>query len=201
MAPYTRPVTSPSSNSWILSNKVEDLVRIVLLILIIAIAITSKVYTGISLRRRRMLNNESSQQEKESISKSPHKRNDSTLSQPENLNRRLQALREELSQPASKPIYPWVAAPTPLPGPYDAPYYPLPLPTIKRYSDDPNPETPIKTEDVSEETKDIPESTPTISYIHHLSPDTTSDQNPMIRGTITVSNHGWRRTQWTISKG
>jgi hypothetical protein len=201
MAPYTRPATSPFPNTSILSNGVEDLVRIVLLISIIAIAITYKAYAGLSLQRRRMLYQESSHQEKESISKPPHKRNDSTLSHPEDPNRHLQALKEELSQPASKPVYPWTAPPTPLPGPYDAPYYPLPLPSIRECPDNANPETPIKTEDVSEEMKSTPESTHTTSFTHHLSPDSTSDQKAMVRGTITISNHGWRRTHWTVSKG
>ncbi|EAT82676.1 hypothetical protein SNOG_10341 [Parastagonospora nodorum SN15] len=54
--------------------------------------------------------------------------------QPEEQNQRLKALKEELSHAEYIPIYPWIAPPTPLPGPYDAPYYPLP--SIRKYSHD-----------------------------------------------------------------
>jgi hypothetical protein len=173
------------------STNLVDLVKITILISVIFIAI--KAYAILLPRRTTMLETQSVHQEKESKSNLPIRRKDSTVSQAGEPNERLQALKQELSHTALQPVYPWIAPPTPLPGPYDAPYYPLPLPSIRTYSDD-------AASKPTEETRDIAEETRTVSYTRRES-NSTPDQEPTIRGTVTVSNHGWRRTQWTVSKG
>jgi hypothetical protein len=173
------------------STNLVDLVKITILISVIFIAI--KAYAILLPRRTTMSETQSVRQEKESKSNLPIRRKDSTVSQAGEPNERLQALKQELSHTALKPVYPWIAPPTPLPGPYDAPYYPLPLPSIRTYSDD-------AASKPTEETKDIAEETRTVSYTRRES-NSMPDQEPTIRGTVTVSNHGWRRTQWTVSKG
>jgi hypothetical protein len=115
-------------------------------------------------------------------------------------NHYLQSLQQETLQPILSPIYPWISPPKELPGPYDAPYYPPPLPTIKTeesLQNDRQPET-IKTKLSSD---DVPEELETISYTHRISTTSTSDQESLVEGTVTVSTKGWRRTQWTVTAG
>jgi hypothetical protein len=206
MAPLSKYTTSFPLQAFIPLNSFDDFIKAVLVISAVAITVTS--YAVLSLRRRRRrttMDLENFRKEKEPISKISHIRNDSTLSQPEDPNRRLLAIQEELSQSSARPVYPWIAPPTPLPGPYDAPYYPLPLPSIRALTDNSTATTSkpsIMTEDVSSETNETPEETHITSYTRQLSPDTAPEQTPpTIYGTTTISNHGWRRTQWTVSKG
>lgn len=115
-------------------------------------------------------------------------------------NQYLQSLQQETLQPILSPIYPWISPPQNLPGPYDAPYYPVPLPTIKTEESlqDRNQSTTIKTEPHSE---DVPEELSTISYTRRVSPNSMPDQESLLEGTVTVSTKGWRRTQWTVTAG
>ncbi len=115
-------------------------------------------------------------------------------------NQYLQSLRQETLQPILSPIYPWIAPPQDLPGPYDAPYYPPPLPTIKTEESLQNDNQPgtTKTEPPSD---DVPEELETITYTRRISTTSTSDQESLVEGTVTVSTKGWRRTQWSVTAG
>ncbi|KAI4652158.1 hypothetical protein J4E93_002355 [Alternaria ventricosa] len=115
-------------------------------------------------------------------------------------NQYLQSLQQETLQPVLSPIYPWISPPQNLPGPYDAPYYPVPLPTIKTEESlqDRTQSTTIKTEPPSE---DVPEELSTISYTRRVSPNSIPDKESLLEGTVTVSTKGWRRTQWTVTAG
>ncbi|KAI8931993.1 hypothetical protein NX059_010889 [Plenodomus lindquistii] len=99
----------------------------------------------------------------------------------------LQSLQEETLQPHLVPIHPWIAPPTPLPGPYDAPYYPLPLPTIRSSSQEPS----------TEEFQEIS----TRSYTRRPSANSELGADTVLAGSTTVSSQGWKRTQWTVSAG
>ncbi|KAH9877899.1 hypothetical protein J1614_003116 [Plenodomus biglobosus] len=99
----------------------------------------------------------------------------------------LQSLKQETLQPHLAPIHPWIAPPTPLPGPYDAPYYPLPLPTIRIHSQEPT------TDDIQELS--------TRSYTRRTSANSELSTDTVLEGSTTVSTQGWRRTQWTVSAG
>jgi hypothetical protein len=203
MAPHSRITNLSPRESWPIPNSPGDLIKIFLCVSIIATAFKS--YAVLSLRKKRSLDHRTMiKQEKDQNSPSqekkhliPHARNDSASaqtvdkvvptksSQPDESNQRLQAIQQELSSPTLKPIHPWIAPPTPLPGPYDAPYYPLP--SIRRHSDVPS--------------CDPPETHQTIPYTRRVSASNVPSEYPVLRGTITVSNHGWRRTQWTVATG
>jgi hypothetical protein len=188
MAPHPRSIEASRIETWTLRTVVETIFRIVLLIWIIAVVVKS--YVLLSLRRKTMLVQQNSCQEKMSIATLVMKEDLPQSTQPEDQNQRLKALNQELSHPEYIPVHPWIAPPTPLPGPYDAPYYPLP--SIRRYSHDSTAESPP------------PEELQSISFTRRVSTNSTSGtsaQEPILHGTSTISNHGWRRTQWTISKG
>lgn len=111
----------------------------------------------------------------------------------------LESLEKETLQPFLLPIYPWTAPPQSLPGPYDAPYFPLPLPTIGAEhptGTDTQPPT-IKTEAMPDT---APEELETIAYSRRVSPNALEPAS-LLNGTVTVSNKGWRRTQWTVTAG
>jgi hypothetical protein len=113
-------------------------------------------------------------------------------------NQYLQSLKEETIQPSLLPIYPWIAPPQPLPGPYDAPYYPLPLPTVRpeKTMNIENHAPTVKLEEVS---NDAPEELESISYTRHVSTNSTPDRESRLEGAVTVSTKGWRRIQWTVT--
>ena len=189
MAPHPRFTDLSSIGSWTLSATSGDFFKILLFISIAATAF--KTYAVLSLRRKkRMVLQISFEekdvqipcQEKETKSCQHLEQQAARPSKLEDPYQQLHALRQELSQPALKPVYPWIAPPTPLPGPYDAPYYPLP--NIRRHS-----------QGLS---CGIPEQTQTVPYIRRGS---TNTQELILHGTTTVSNHGWRRTQWTVATG
>jgi hypothetical protein len=115
-------------------------------------------------------------------------------------NQYLQSLQQETLRPTLSPIYPWMSPPQALPGPYDAPYYPPPLPTIKTEESlqIENHSPTIKIEAISD---DIPEELETISYTRRVSANSVPDYDSLLEGTVTVSNKGWRRTQWTVTAG
>jgi hypothetical protein len=186
MAPHSRFLQSSRIETWTSWMFAENFFYILLSIVIIAIAFKS--YTSLSIRRDKMLIHQLLYQETDSKLSLPTRQKEKAPSscKPEDPNQRLRALKEELSQPAFKPIHPWIAPPSPLPGPYDAPYYPLP--SIRRYSQDSS-------------TDSIPEEIQAISYTRRISTTSNTSEDPTLHGTITVSNHGWRRTQWTVSKG
>jgi hypothetical protein len=192
MAPHSRTVDRSRIEIWTMSTSAEDFFKILLFISILATAFKS--YVVLSLRKKRRLDHQiltqekegrPTIQEKESVLRQPAQQERSCQSHSDDSNERLLALRQELSQPASKPVYPWIAPPTPLPGPYDAPYYPLP--SIRRHSHDPSFETPERQQ--------------TVPYTRRVSTTSTPIQEPVLRGTTTISNHGWRRTQWTVATG
>ena len=183
MAPHSRSVDLSRIESWTTSATPGEIFKMVVFISIIASAIKS--YAVLSLRRKKKLDHLSSVQETEAVSSRPVGDKDVQSCQLEDPNQRLQALKQELLQPTLKSVYPWIAPPTPLPGPYDAPYYPLP--SIRRHSQDPSYVSP--------------EETQTISYTRRISTNSLPAQEPIVRATTTVSNHGWRRTQWTVATG
>jgi hypothetical protein len=115
-------------------------------------------------------------------------------------NQYLQSLQQETLRPTLSPIYPWMSPPQALPGPYDAPYYPPPLPTIKTEESlqIENHSPTIKIDAISD---DIPEELETISYTRRVSANSVPDYDSLLEGTVTVSNKGWRRTQWTVTAG
>jgi hypothetical protein len=184
MAPIPTSIDSARLELWTLWTLAGNFFKVLLLISVVAIAVKS--YAIVSQRRNRMLV-QTMCQEKESETSLPIRQKAPSPRQAEDQNQRLEALKAELSQTAFKPVYPWIVPPTPLPGPYDAPYYPLP--SIRRYSQDPSTTTPPR------------EEVQTVSYTRRLPPISTSPSEPTLQGTIMVSNHGWRRTQWTVSKG
>ncbi|KAF2826033.1 hypothetical protein CC86DRAFT_38201 [Ophiobolus disseminans] len=190
MAPHSRPSDPSRRDLWIMSTSPGDFFKILLFVSIVATAFKS--YVVFSLREKRLSEQKNSIQEKdvktslqenEPISRPSAEQEAVYTTQPEDPNQRLHALRQELSQPTLKPVYPWIAPPTPLPGPYDAPYYPLP--SIRRHSHDPSCESPGAQS--------------TVPYTRRISTTSTPAQEPILRGTTTISNHGWRRTQWTVA--
>lgn len=82
-----------------------------------------------------------------------------------------------------RPIYPWIAPPQPLPGPYDPRLYPLP--TIRRHSYDPS--------------VFVPEQNTSISYTRRVSTNDIPTRQATVHGSVTTSTRGWRRNQWVIS--
>ena len=100
---------------------------------------------------------------------------------------RLDSLGQELQQDVPKPIYPWTTPPQVLPGPYDQPYYPLPAPTIRRHSTDP--------EDMQ------PEEFRTISQFRRISSPGNPPRDTILHTSTTASTRGWRRTQWVVTGG
>jgi hypothetical protein len=121
--------------------------------------------------------------------------------QPSQANQYLQSLKQETLQPHLIPIHPWVAPPTPLPGPYDAPYYPLPLPTIRKHQDDPAQEASSRRVSTGSASSNDSETLSTRSYTRRLSDNSGLPYDPVLEGSTTVSTAGWRRTQWTVSAG
>ncbi|KAG9191245.1 hypothetical protein G6011_09333 [Alternaria panax] len=115
-------------------------------------------------------------------------------------NQYLQSLQQETLRPILSPIYPWMSPPQVLPGPYDAPYFPVPLPTVKS-------EKSFQAKDLSQTIKtepildNVPEELETIFYTRRVSTPSIPDQKSHLEGTATVSNKGWRRTQWTVTAG
>ncbi|KAF1832647.1 hypothetical protein BDW02DRAFT_419354 [Decorospora gaudefroyi] len=103
-------------------------------------------------------------------------------------NQYLQSLEQETIHPSLLPIYPWLSPPQPLPGPYDTPYYPLPLPSIQ-------PAKPINQEPTA---NDDPEELESICYTRRLS---TTQHSPLLSASLTISTKGWRRTQWSVTAG
>ncbi|KAH7377801.1 hypothetical protein BKA66DRAFT_150941 [Pyrenochaeta sp. MPI-SDFR-AT-0127] len=182
MPPHIRSTTSPQIETWALSDSADYLFKFVLLFSVFAAAVRS-IFICSTRRKRRMIKADSPQ-EKESIPDRP-----SLEKEP---NEYLQSLKQETLQPTLGPIYPWIAPPQPLPGPYDAPYYPLPLPTIRRHSQD------SSAHDASPEK---PEEASTISYTRRVSTNSIPEHETIIQGSTTVSTTGWRRTQWTVAAG
>jgi hypothetical protein len=115
-------------------------------------------------------------------------------------NHYLQSLERETLYPSLLPIYPWIAPPQPLPGPYDAPYYPLPLATMRpeEYFDIKTKSPAVKLEDTAD---DMPEELESISYTRRVSTNSIPNHESFLEGSVTVSTNGWRRTQWTVTAG
>ncbi|KAF2196055.1 hypothetical protein GQ43DRAFT_279883 [Delitschia confertaspora ATCC 74209] len=90
-------------------------------------------------------------------------------------------------QPVFKPIYPWVAPPRALPGPYDPRLYP-PIRTIRRHSQP----APLQGETIQSNT---------VYYARRVSTNNIPDQKSTLRGSITHISDGtssWRRNQWAV---
>jgi hypothetical protein len=86
-------------------------------------------------------------------------------------------------QPAFTPLYPWLAPPQPLPGPYDPRLYPLP--TVRRHSFDPSIRAPAQDT--------------TTSYSRRISTNDLPLQQAVLHGSVTTSTKGWRRNHWVVS--
>lgn len=184
MAPHFRSIDLSHVEDWASATDSMDFFKILLLISLVATAIKS--CTVLSLRRKRRSEYERPCQEKEQeTTNQPDEEKVSTYFPPEDPNHRLHALRQELEQPAFKPVWPWIAPPTPLPGPYDAPYYPLP-----GVQSPPLNQTVEKSDDFS-----------TSPYIRRISSSSSPNQEATLHGITTVSSQGWRRTQWTVATG
>lgn len=91
--------------------------------------------------------------------------------------------RKDQQQPTFEPIYPWIAPPQALPGPYDPRLYPLP--TIRRHSYDPS--------------APAPEQDTTISYSRRVSTNDIPSHQARLHGSVTTSTKGWRRNQWVVA--
>jgi hypothetical protein len=179
MAPHRRSTSPSYLESWTASFFHTYLSKILLLVLVLATAV--RLFLVLSSRRRRIMASLGAEKETPAnTGKASSRRVDSVQSA--DPNQHLHALKEELSQLSLKPIYPWIAPPTPLPGPYDAPYYPMP--TLRKHSD---PST------------EEPEEIATATYTRRVSTNITPATNATLNGSLTVSNHGWRRSQWTVS--
>ncbi|KAH7083648.1 hypothetical protein FB567DRAFT_88766 [Paraphoma chrysanthemicola] len=183
MAPHPIAKSLSQIESWTSSHDSGNFFKILLFISIVATAIKS--YAVLVLRRKRRLDNARLIQEKEADSCRTTTEKQSLPSEPEVPHQHLHALRQELSQPDLNPVFPWIAPPTPLPGPYDAPYYPLP--NIRRDSHDAS-------------DLDV-EKNYTVPYTRRISMNGIRAHESTLCGTTTVSNHGWRRTQWTVATG
>lgn len=122
------------------------------------------------------------------------------ISPGQNQNDHLESLKQETLEPSLLPIYPWIAPPQRLPGPYDAPYYPVPLPTIaiQETAGDGSSAQISKNEMTS---SDRPEELETIVYSRRLPPMNASESEFVREGVVTVSTRGWRRTLWTVNAG
>jgi len=89
-----------------------------------------------------------------------------------------------------RPVYPWIAPPQPLPGPYDPRLYPLP--TLRRHSHAAS--TP------GEESVE----TGRISYTRRVSTNTMPPRHSTVNGTVSIGTNGtagWRRNQWVVEGG
>ncbi|USP81985.1 hypothetical protein yc1106_09259 [Curvularia clavata] len=122
------------------------------------------------------------------------------VSPEQNQNDHLESLKQETLEPSLLPIHPWIAPPQRLPGPYDAPYYPLPLPTIaiQETAED---DTSSQTSEHATTSDDRPEELETIVYSRRLPTPNASETESVREGVVTVSTRGWRRTLWTVNAG
>ncbi|KAF1847152.1 uncharacterized protein K460DRAFT_363259 [Cucurbitaria berberidis CBS 394.84] len=178
MPPQPTAAYLSQKESWTASTEFGHLFKVVLLLSIVTTAVRSLVV--IVSRRKRRMSDSSSSQEKNSLPTPP-----ALEKEP---NQYLQSLKKETLQPDLAPVYPWTALPHALPGPYDAPYYPLPPPTIRRHSHDPS---AAESEQTSR----------TIPYTRRVSTNSILNHEVVLEGSSTVSSQGWRRTQWTVSAG
>ncbi|CAI6340999.1 unnamed protein product [Periconia digitata] len=105
---------------------------------------------------------------------------------------------ESTTSTAEESVYPWIAPPQPLPGPYDPPFYPLP--TLRRHSYDP---TVTKEKTPHAEAAEMTAS----SYTRRVSATniprsgaqtSQTAARVVVRGTVTNSSKGWRRNQWVV---
>jgi hypothetical protein len=91
--------------------------------------------------------------------------------------------------PVFRPVYPWIAPPQPLPGPYDLRLYPLP--TIRRHSH-------------PEPAQESPEELNTVTYTRRVSTNGVPIRHTTVRGAVTTTttiSPGWRRNHWTVEGG
>jgi hypothetical protein len=88
-----------------------------------------------------------------------------------------------------KPIYPWIAPPKPLPGPYDPRLFPpLPNPTVRRHS---HPDVNV------DDTETL-----VVSYVKRVSIQDVEGEKVMVGKVAKVeAENGWRRNQWTVEAG
>ena len=178
MPPHRSSTNLPEIESSTTTTDFGHLIKIVFLLSIFTTVVRSLVI--LSTRRKRRMSDRSPSREKNAPPTPP-----ALEKEP---NQYLQSLKEETLKPHLGPIYPWIAPPKPLPGPYDAPYYPLPAPTIRRHSSS---SSEAETEEMSK----------TIPYTRRVSTNSIPKQELNLEGTTTISTQGWRRTQWTVSAG
>lgn len=177
MPPHPTSTTLSRIEHWTTSNDWGHLIKFFLLLSVLVAAVQTTVI--ISKQRKRRMSDTTVNEVKNPLPTPPTPEKDP--------NQYLQSLKQETLEPERGPIYPWIAPPQRLPGPYDAPYYPLPLPTIRRHSHDPS---NVETEESSD--------TSTISYTRRVSTNSITDQEAVLEGSISTSTQGWRRNHWTV---
>ena len=123
--------------------------------------------------------------------------NPTNPSLPTHPNTYLDSLKQETLRPAFIPVYPWIAPPKPLPGPYDAPYYPLPLPTLQTEKSF----YPTETQSPAIKKEEDEEELGAASYTRHIPPHSLEERQAVLQGAVIVSSKGWRRMHWTVIAG
>ncbi|KAF2659629.1 hypothetical protein K491DRAFT_150445 [Lophiostoma macrostomum CBS 122681] len=191
---FMPPLSIPTGSSRISristsSDGVSLLSSIFLLALVAAVCLRIAIVYSIRKKRRTETLHRHSDSEKSSIACQDFYGKDPRQCQyPEKQNqqRRSDSQFGNCTSPTFKPIYPWIAPPTPLPGPYDPQVYPLP--TIRRHS-------------YADPSKGLPLEHETISYTRRVSTNSIPHRQASIQGMVTTSSHGWRRNQWVVSGG
>lgn len=217
MPPHLRS-TSPTGVDYLpLFIQPDHLLKSLLLLALVVTVVRSLLLLR-TLRKNRMADADSLPDGQSSHARPVTKKRDSGNAEekdmasprmypPLHANQYLQSLRQEALQPQLIPIHPWIAPPTPLPGPYDAPYYPLPLPTIRndpeQFHSDSNTSsmTTSRRESTNSVSSNESETLTTRSYTRRLSENAKLPYDPVLEGSTTVSSAGWRRTQWSVSAG
>ena len=177
------------STLYLTAFEIKCFLKFVFLLLILVIAARIAGFY-ISRRKRRMsspISAPSSSQEK-----SPGPTSTTIIRE---YNEYLQSLRREALQTDSTPIWPWTAPPRQLPGPYDAPYYPLPVLSTRR-----NPEA-SSIEFEEEGSEQISKESPTASTALRVSALSIPNEETNIEHSASTSTHGLRRTHWSKSDG
>lgn len=143
-----------------------------------------RVAAYVSRRRNGSMEETANVPEKTVLTPSLQRKDSATIQDHEtDHNNHLSSLKQEILQHTEKPIYPWVAPPQKLPGPYDPMYFPLPAPTMRMESFNPPPGI---------------EGRHAISYTRLAGTEPTAAK---LYGTMTTSTKGWRRTHWNVTGG
>jgi hypothetical protein len=194
MPPLAQPTGIAHINELTTHCGSQSLTRPIFLLLVLATIVWSAKHC-LSSRKKTMSQSLASVGEKSPTPDSPAMETDVKLKRTQSPSgkwekehrSRLDSLGEELQQDSPEPIYPWTAPPQALPGPYDQPYYPLPMPTIRRHS--------IDAESAP------PEEARTVSHFRRISSTGLPPRDTVLHTSTTASTRGWRRTQWVVMGG